>query len=94
MTALRARPSRFSDWILVGGEKADEVGIALDDVELIVDDDDCGGHFLEESVGFFLRQRARVGSAHHAFGVASDEGAGKVAAGVIAAAAAIEFVFD
>ena len=70
-----------------------EIGIALYDPEFLIDQNDCAGDLFHQCVGFLLGELAHVGDAHHLFRLAVDQGFGKFPAVIVAAAAAVEFVF-
>ena len=74
-------------------KEAQKVRIALDDPQLIVDNDHGRWHLLQQRIRFFLRQLARIRGAHHAFSVAGDERMRKVAARLVAAPTAVQLVF-
>ena len=69
-----------------------EIQVAFDDLQIFIDNDDRGRHFFEKSVGFFLRQLARIRGAHHALRVVRDQRMSKIAAGVVSAASAVQFI--
>ena len=77
----------------VFSEQCREIAVAFDDLELFIRDHDSRGDAAEQGVGFFLRLFLEVGYAHGRFGASRQKRLCEIAAGVVTAAVAVEFIF-
>ena len=79
--------------LFINPESIAELVVIFNNIQFGIGNDDWRGNTADQRVGFSLGLVFHVRNAHFRLGFAFEQGAGKVAAGVIAAAAAVEFVF-